>query len=140
VEHKISLQFNLRWSIFLNISVAVDWIGTAAQAVHRRIKLQNRSGNVAPGLWYQVFAEIEEQFEVNLFQGLVQVLAVKQKKRRSEDMKKRIQAASQKRIVRSPPIFGLSLPLTACPGSSKSREVFGVYQNFRDLFGSSQGS
>ena len=60
---------------------------------------------------------------MNLFQGLVQVLAVKQKKRRSEDMKKRIQAASQKRIVRSPPIFGLSLPLTACPGSSKSREV-----------------
>ena len=73
--------------------------------------------------WYFEFAEIEEQFEVNLFQGLVQVLAVKQKKRRSEDMKKRIQAASQKRIVRSPPIFGLSLPLTACPGSSKSREV-----------------
>ena len=30
VEHKIGLQFNLRWSIFLNISVAVDWIGTAA--------------------------------------------------------------------------------------------------------------
>ena len=31
---------------------------------------------MVPGL---VFAEIEEQFEVNLFQGLVQVLAVKQK-------------------------------------------------------------
>jgi len=29
--------------------------------------------------WYFEFAEIEEQFEVNLFQGLVQVLAVKQK-------------------------------------------------------------
>jgi len=89
VEHKIGLQFNLRWSIFLNISVAVDWIGTAAQAVHRRIKLQNRSGNGTwPSLpaWYFEFAEIEEQFEVNLFQGLVQVLAVKQKKRRSEDI------------------------------------------------------
>jgi len=72
-----------------------------------------------------ILAEIEEQFEVNLFQGLVQVLAVKQKKRRSEDMKKRIQAASQKRIVRSPPIFGLSLPLTACPGM-RSKLIFGL--------------
>jgi hypothetical protein len=117
-------------------SGGLDWhSGTGCTQADQTSKSIRKNGT-----WPVVFAEIEEQFEVNLFQGLVQVLAVKQKKRRSEDMKKRIQAASQKRIVRSPPIFGLSLPLTACPGSSKSREVFGVYQNFRDLFGSSQGS
>ena len=119
VEHKIGLQFNLRWSISCGVQ-------RDQTAIKRRSRACNQEANSRKSRKFQVgtsFGSIHFAWTLN-----------KKKKKRRHKQQRKLQ--SWKRIVRSPPIFGLSLPLTDCSGMS-SRLSFGVYQNFRDLFGSS---